>query len=121
MISSIARNYEASGQCHGNSDLKVFVWNRHLKSGVLDHVPANLPDRVAPKLVEHYELVRTTRASAMTHPVVDEIWRLVTAALRPGPTARSGPCFPVPHDGPKRLAKAGFNVGRLLVGVEGGV
>jgi hypothetical protein len=25
------------------------VWIRHLKSGVLDHVPADLPDRVAPK------------------------------------------------------------------------
>ena len=39
------------------ADLKVFVWIRHLKSGVLDHVPADLPDRVAPKLVEHYERV----------------------------------------------------------------
>ena len=26
------------------ADLKVFVWIRHLKSGVLDHVPADLPD-----------------------------------------------------------------------------
>jgi glutathione S-transferase len=40
------------------ADLKVFVWIRHLKSGVLDHVPANLTDRVAPKLVEHYERVK---------------------------------------------------------------
>ena len=39
-------------------DLKVFVWIRHLKSGVLDHIPADLPDRIAPKLVEHYERVR---------------------------------------------------------------
>jgi prostaglandin-H2 D-isomerase / glutathione transferase len=39
------------------ADLKVFVWIRHLKSGVLDHVPANLPDGGAPKLVEHYERV----------------------------------------------------------------
>jgi glutathione S-transferase len=37
------------------ADLKVFVWIRHLKSGVLDHIPADLPDRVAPRLVEHYE------------------------------------------------------------------
>ena len=37
------------------ADLKVFVLIRHLKSGVLDHVPADLPDRIAPKLVEHYE------------------------------------------------------------------
>jgi glutathione S-transferase len=41
------------------ADLKVFVWIRHLKSGVLDHVPADLPDRVAPKLVEHYERVKS--------------------------------------------------------------
>src|SRR4029077_688929 len=40
------------------ADLKVFVWIRHLRSGVLDHVPANLPDRVAPRLVEHYERVK---------------------------------------------------------------
>jgi glutathione S-transferase len=40
------------------ADLKVFVLVRHLKSGALDHVPADLPDRVAPKLVEHYERVR---------------------------------------------------------------
>ena len=39
-------------------DLKVFVWIRHLKSGVLDHIPADLPDRIAPKLVEHYERVK---------------------------------------------------------------
>ena len=37
------------------ADLKAFVWIRYLKSGALDHVPADLPDRVAPKLVEHYE------------------------------------------------------------------
>jgi glutathione S-transferase len=40
------------------ADLKVFVWIRHLRSGALDHVPTDLPDRVAPKLVEHYERVR---------------------------------------------------------------
>ena len=40
------------------ADLKVFVWIRHLKSGVLDHVPADLPARVAPKLVEHSERVK---------------------------------------------------------------
>ena len=41
------------------ADLKVFVWIRHLKSGALDHVPADLPDRVAPKLVEHYERIKS--------------------------------------------------------------
>src|SRR5215471_9697029 len=40
------------------ADLKVFVWIRHLRSGVLDHIPADLPDRVAPKLVDHYERVK---------------------------------------------------------------
>jgi glutathione S-transferase len=40
------------------ADFKVFVLIRHLKSGVLDHVPANLPDRIAPKLVEHYERIK---------------------------------------------------------------
>jgi len=40
------------------ADLKVFGWIGHLKSGKLDHVPTDLPDRVAPKLVEHYERVK---------------------------------------------------------------
>ena len=40
------------------ADLKVFTLIRHLRSGVLDHVPADLPDRVAPKLIEHYERVK---------------------------------------------------------------
>ena len=40
------------------ADLKVFVWIRHLMSGALDHVPTDLPNRIAPKLVEHYERVK---------------------------------------------------------------
>ena len=40
------------------ADLKVFVLIRQLKSGVLDYVPADLPDRIAPKLVEHYERIK---------------------------------------------------------------
>ena len=48
---------------------------------------------------------------AMTHAVVDEIWRLVTAALDQGQPRVPVHVFPVPHDGPKRLAAAGFNVG----------
>jgi prostaglandin-H2 D-isomerase / glutathione transferase len=40
------------------ADLKVFMLMRWLKSGVLDHVPADLPDRVAPLLVQHLERVR---------------------------------------------------------------
>ncbi|MGB5698092.1 MAG: glutathione S-transferase family protein [Polyangiales bacterium] len=35
------------------ADLKVLVWIRNLRSGILDHVPADLPDQVAPLLVEH--------------------------------------------------------------------
>ena len=38
------------------ADLKVFVWIRHLRSGALDHIPADLPDRIAP--------MRSTPASA---------------------------------------------------------
>ncbi len=41
------------------ADLKVFVWIRHLKSGALDHMPADLPDRIAPVLVEHFERVKS--------------------------------------------------------------
>jgi glutathione S-transferase len=44
------------------ADLKVFVWLRHLKSGALDHVPTDLVDRVAPKLVEHYERIKNEPA-----------------------------------------------------------
>lgn len=40
------------------ADLKVFLWIRHLRSGNLDHVPRDLPDRVAPLLVEHHDRVR---------------------------------------------------------------
>ncbi|MGB8220945.1 MAG: glutathione S-transferase family protein [Polyangiales bacterium] len=35
------------------ADLKVMVWIRNLRSGILDHVPSDLPDKVAPLLVEH--------------------------------------------------------------------
>ena len=41
------------------ADLKVFVWIRHLRSGSLDHIPSDLVDRVAPRLVEHFERVRS--------------------------------------------------------------
>jgi glutathione S-transferase len=45
------------------ADLKVFLWIRHLKSGHLDHIPADLTDQVAPSLVEHFERVKN-------HPAV---------------------------------------------------
>ena len=39
------------------ADLKVFVWVRSLRSGKLDHVPADLVDTVAPALVAHLERI----------------------------------------------------------------
>jgi prostaglandin-H2 D-isomerase / glutathione transferase len=39
------------------ADLKVFMWLRWIKSGVLDHIPADLPARHAPLLVQHFERV----------------------------------------------------------------
>lgn len=39
------------------ADLKVMVWIRSLRSGILDYVPRDLPDKLAPKLVEHLERV----------------------------------------------------------------
>jgi len=39
------------------ADLKVFLWLRWLKAGVLDHIPADLPARIAPLLVQHFERV----------------------------------------------------------------
>ncbi len=41
------------------ADLKVFVWISHLRSGKLDHVPRDVADRVAPKLVEHSERIKS--------------------------------------------------------------
>jgi glutathione S-transferase len=41
------------------ADLKVFLLIRHLKSGVLDHIPTDLPDRVAPALVQHCNRAKT--------------------------------------------------------------
>ncbi len=39
------------------TDLKVFVWIRGLRSGILDHVPADIVETQAPGLVEHFERV----------------------------------------------------------------
>jgi prostaglandin-H2 D-isomerase / glutathione transferase len=40
------------------ADLKVYIWIRHLKSGNLEHVPTDLPDRVGPRLVDHFRRVK---------------------------------------------------------------
>ena len=56
------------------ADLKVFVWIRHLRSRALDHVPADLADSVAPKLVEHYERIKSdsrVKAYYATHGIGD--------------------------------------------------
>lgn len=39
------------------ADLRVFMWVRALRKGVLDHVPADLAERIAPSLVAHAERV----------------------------------------------------------------
>lgn len=53
------------------ADLKVMVWVRSLRSGILDYVPKNLPDRVAPMLVEHLARVED-------HPQVREYYDSVS-------------------------------------------
>lgn len=40
------------------ADLKVFAWTKHLKAGVLDHVPADLVARSCPALDQHCERIR---------------------------------------------------------------
>ena len=40
------------------ADLKCFLWVRWLKSGALDHIPADIVDRRAPLLAQHLERVR---------------------------------------------------------------
>ena len=37
------------------------VWVRALRAGILDRVPADLPDKLAPKLVDHLDRVRGNR------------------------------------------------------------
>lgn len=39
------------------ADLKVYVWVRNLRSGILEHIPKDLVDRVAPALAEHSDRV----------------------------------------------------------------
>ena len=49
------------------ADLKVMVWVRSLRSGILDYVPADLPDKLAPKLLDHLDRV-------LEHPKVAEYY-----------------------------------------------
>lgn len=41
------------------ADLKVFAWIKDLKSGNFDYIPTDLTDRVAPRLIAHFERVNT--------------------------------------------------------------
>ena len=55
------------------ADLKIFMWIRWLRSGVLDYIPKDLVDRVAPLLVQHFERVAS-------HPRVAEYYKRRKAA-----------------------------------------
>jgi glutathione S-transferase len=55
------------------ADLKVAMLIRWLRSGVLDHIPKDLVDTVAPRLVKHLERVTS-------HPKVVEYYQLRKAA-----------------------------------------
>jgi glutathione S-transferase len=67
-LKSLARRLEARGGtwfAGGRltvADLKVFVWVRHVSSGKLDYVPADLPARLAPALVAHLQRVESEPA-----------------------------------------------------------
>ena len=41
------------------ADLKCYLWVRWLKSGALDHIPADIVDRNAPLLARHMERVKS--------------------------------------------------------------
>lgn len=56
MLEDRGREYFADGRLTV-ADLKVFLWVRYLRSGMLDHVPTDIPDRLAPVLVTHFERV----------------------------------------------------------------
>ena len=55
------------------ADLKVAMLIRWLRSGVLDHIPKDLVDNVAPQLVKHFERV-------INHPKVAEYYQRRKAA-----------------------------------------
>jgi len=55
------------------ADLKAFMLIRWLRSGVLDHIPKDLVDRVAPLLVKHFERVAG-------HPKIAEYYKRRKAA-----------------------------------------
>jgi glutathione S-transferase len=66
MLQSRGGEYFADGRLTV-ADLKVMVCVRYLRSGIIDHLPRDLPDRLAPKLVEHLGRIRS-------HPKVREYY-----------------------------------------------
>ena len=55
-LTAAGGSYFVNGQL-SMADLKAFVWIRSVRSGVLDHVPADLVDSVAPNLVKHLQRI----------------------------------------------------------------
>jgi len=66
MLEARGGEYFAAGRLTV-ADLKVMVWVRTLRSGILDYIPADLPDKLAPKLVDHLDRV-------LKHPKVAEYY-----------------------------------------------
>jgi len=59
LLASRGGEYFADGRLT-IADLKVLVWIRDLRSGTLDHIPRDLPDKVAPLLVEYLARIEST-------------------------------------------------------------
>lgn len=58
MLEARGGDYFADGKLTV-ADLKVFLWVRYLRSGMLDYVPVDIPDTLAPNLVAHFERVNS--------------------------------------------------------------
>jgi glutathione S-transferase len=71
-LEAAGREYFA-GQRLTVADLKVAMLVRWLRSGVLDHIPKDLVDTVAPQVVQHFERV-------VSHPKVAEYYSRRKAA-----------------------------------------
>lgn len=66
MLESRGGEYFADGRLTV-ADLKVMVCIRYIRSGIIDHVPRDLPDGLAPKLVKHLGRIEN-------HPKVREYY-----------------------------------------------
>lgn len=63
MLADRGGSYFADGRLT-IADLKVFIWIRSLRSGILDHIPADLPERLAPALIQHCDRIAANDAVA---------------------------------------------------------